>query len=234
MESLVRSAVAGKAEAFEELMKATSPSIRRLLAAQVSDPHDVADLQQEVYLRALRGLGGLSTPGQFKPWLNTIARNLVRDHYRGRARRPSLPVAQHDDHAAVGDVTTEDLVELRELAGRVKTGLARLPASDAVLLSMVTVLGFTPTDIAGVLGMTPNAAKVAVHRARTRLRQFLLFEEIAPRSNRRCADFDRMIDESAILDAALHSRACETCGGKRAAMAAASVVPPDTEPAPAS
>lgn len=205
-------------------MRSTSPSVRRLLAAQVSDPHDVADLLQEVYLRALRGLPGLSTPTQFKPWLNTIARNLVRDHYRGRSRRPTLTVAQHDDHAAVDEVTTEDLVELRELSTKVEQGLGRLPASDAVLLAMVTVLGFTPTDIAGVLGMTPNAAKVAVHRARTRLRQALLFEEVAPKRVRRCDDFDALLGANQIVEAALHARACPSCTGGRGAKPAPAAV----------
>ncbi len=214
LEVLVTAAVAGDGRAFEEVMRRTSPSVRRLVAAQVSDPHDVADLVQEVYLRALRGLPGLASAGQFKPWLNTIARNLVRDHYRGRSRRPTLSVAEHDDHAAVDDVTTEELVEIRELSARVQQGLGQLPASDAVLLAMVTNLGFTPTDIAGVLGMTPNAAKVAVHRARNRLRQTLVFEEVAPRRVRRCPEFDRLLDANEIVAAALHARSCADCTGR--------------------
>lgn len=215
LEAHVRAAVAGERGAFEQVMTATSPSVRRLLSAQVGDPHDVADLLQEVYLRALRGLPGLASAQQFKPWLNTIARNLVRDHYRGRSRRPSTPVAQHDDHAAVDDVTTEDLVELRELSARVERGLGLLPASDAVLLAMVTQLGFTPTDIAGVLDMTPNAAKVAVHRARNRLRQTLVFEEVTPKRVRRCVNFDALLTGQKVVEAALHARSCEVCTGKR-------------------
>jgi RNA polymerase sigma factor (sigma-70 family) len=216
VDEMVRRAEMGDPVAFAALVQDAGPAVRTVLRQYVRSPEDVEDLAQEVFLRALQGLGTLDDPARFRSWLYAIARNAGLDHVRHTRRRPTT---------AMDDVTEpldpdpgpDQLAEVADLARRVRGGAARLHPRDATLLAMVTELGFTPTDVAGALGMTPTAAKVAVHRARQRLRNAMLFESAVGSPAvlaERCADLDRLLDAGALVDAAVHVRACRGCGAR--------------------
>jgi proline racemase len=116
------------------------------------------------------------------------------------------------------DPGPDELAEVRELSDRVRTGAARLNARDATLLAMVTQLGFTPTDVAGALGMSHTAAKVAVHRARQRLRNAMLYEDTvtdqSPAALPSCRELQVLLARSELVEAAVHVRACVACGAR--------------------
>src|SRR5690606_29774902 len=209
VEDLVRRAAAGDGQAFAVLVRETTPSVRTVLRQYVRGAEDVNDLVQEVYLRALQRLGTLEDPERFRSWLYAIARNAGLDHVRRARRRPTSamedePVELHD-----ADPGPDELAEVRELSERVRSGAARLNARDSTLLAMVTQLGFPPTDVAGALGMSQTAAKVAVHRARQRLRNAMLYEDSAAAPTapaRRCRELERLLDGGELVDAAVHVR----------------------------
>jgi RNA polymerase sigma factor (sigma-70 family) len=203
-------------------MRSTTASVQTVVNSYVRNREDAADLVQEVYLKALRALPGLDDTERVRPWLFAIARNVALDHHR-RARR--RPVAQDDEFpesaVADDDPTPEDLVELRELAVTVQTGVGRLAPLDATLIAMVTVLGFTPSDISTALGMSHTAAKVAVHRARRRLRLAMELEGTAGTKGRSgCDDFRSLASEGDLVAAAIHARGCGVCARGRVAATA--------------
>ena len=226
MDDIVRRAIAGDTRAFERLVQETTPSVRTVVRSYIRNPDDAADVMQEVYLRALQRLDTLDDPTRFKSWLYAIARNAGLDHLRKAKRRP-LPPPNEIDHIdqVESDPGPEDLAEVRELAEQVQLGAARLSARDTTLLAMVTTLGFTPTDVAGALGMSHTAAKVAVHRARQRLRNAMLLESTMPRSavtGDRCEELGEVIATGNLIDAALHARSCARCGTTATARARSS------------
>lgn len=224
MEELVRRAATGDTRAFEALMRETTTSVNTVVRSYVKHPEDVRDVVQEVYLRALQRLGDLEDPSRFRPWLYQIARNAGLDHLRRVRRRPadSLDASDYLDPMAI-EPSPSELAEVADLARRVQVGMAQLGPRDATLLAMITTLGFTPTDVANALGMTPTAAKVAVHRARNRLRNAMLLSTTltATEASARpggCAEFDALVDAGDLVGAAVHARGCSTCGRtKRAA-----------------
>jgi RNA polymerase sigma-70 factor, ECF subfamily len=218
---VVRRAIAGDARAFETLMRETTNSVRTVVRSYVKNADDVSDVVQEVFLRALQRLSTLDDPERFVPWVYAIARNAGLDYVRRARRRGD----RTDDGVelevlADGRDTPDELAEVRDLADQVQAGLARLAPRDATLLAMVTTLGFTPTDVAGALGMTPTAAKVAVHRARQRLRNAMLLSTtvpagataMVPAGGYACAVFAGLISSSDLVEAAIHARGCTVCG----------------------
>lgn len=209
--ALVGRAQAGDADAFSELVRRCTPGVRAVLRSRLRDPEDVADVAQEVFLRALRTIGSLADPAKVEAWLGTIARNCATDLHRARARRPSVPVDDHGDGPVDDHVGPDELTELRELVGQVRIGVGRLAPLDAALISMVALLGFTPTEIADALGMTPNAAKVAVHRARQRLKRALLLDDAAGTPPEPCPEFKALAGDGQLVPAALHARGCRRC-----------------------
>lgn len=224
MEDLVRRAVQGDAHAIEQLVRETSGSVRTVVLSYVKDHDEASDIVQEVFLRAIQRLDSLDDPSRFRPWIYAIARNAGLDHVRQSRRRLGLPGPNTESQDPVDpDAGPEMLAEVRELAERVRLGLMRLAPRDATLLAMVCTLGFTPTDVAAALGMTPTAAKVAIHRARQRLRNAMLLEtSMSPESAARaagCEDFQVFVANEELVEAALHARACAVCtAGSRAAV----------------
>jgi len=225
MEELVRRAVEGDAAAFEALMRETSASVRTVVRSYVKQQEDARDIVQEVYLRALQRLSSLDDPERFRPWLYAIARNAGLDYVRSARRRPVSGAGFGNDEMGPVDIVDldagpEQLAEVRELSRQVQMGMARLSARDATLLAMVSTLGFTPTDVAGALGMTPTAAKVAIHRARQRLRNAMLLasalqQEPLSRGGTGCDAFAELVRAGSLVEAAIHARGCAACGKPR-------------------
>ena len=183
--ALVAAVLAGDMDAFATLYRAHVRSVAAAVRDNVRDPETVADVVQDVFVKALERLSSLRDPELFGPWLMAIARHAAVDHRRGRARGPVI-VEQDADPAATSP-GPDTLAELGELAGLVRTCVAALPPRDATALTLVTQLGFGPADIAQSLNVTPGTAKVILHRARNRLRHALALELLVRRRAGGCA-----------------------------------------------
>ena len=207
----MRRAQAGDGAAFGDLVTRTTPMVRGIIASKVGSSEDIEDLTQDVFLKALRGISGLEDTNNFEGWIATIARNSVADFHRSRARRPTSPLSEIDEEPAEGDITAEEYAELHALAASVRVGVGRLAPLDAALIAMVSLLGFTPSDVSAALGISPGAAKVAVHRARKRLRQSMLLDDAAGTPAAPCKDFRDLAGSGLLVPAALHARECPQC-----------------------
>src|SRR5881227_2591375 len=84
--ALVRSARRGDRAAFEELVRRTSRLAFARLYLETGDAHRAEDLLQETLLLAYRSLGQLTDPAGFRPWLLTIAQNVLVGAARREAR----------------------------------------------------------------------------------------------------------------------------------------------------
>jgi hypothetical protein len=109
------------------------------------------------------------------------------------------------------DPTPGELSELSELATLVEGCLAGLTKRDATAVAMVTYFDFTPTEVAKALGMTPNAAKVAIHRARRRMRDALVLDVMVKGSVTGCPTFAALREDGEVVAAEKHARSCSEC-----------------------
>lgn len=98
------------------------------------------------------------------PWLIGVARNVLRDNIRAEARRESMHAElrawAESDHA---EQVAERLAVIR--------ALARLSDEDREILILVAWQGMSPRNAAKVVGCSPAAFRVRLHRARKRLVQ---------------------------------------------------------------
>lgn len=157
--------------AYAELYRRHVGAVRVAVADNADSPETREDLVQEAFIRALAAIDQLEEPDKFRAWVLQIARNAAIDD---RRRRRAAVVVSIDDPRTASlpceDPSPAELSETRELAARVRDGLARMSRRDALVLTMSTQFGFGPTEIAEALDITPNNAKVVLHRARRRLR----------------------------------------------------------------
>ena len=163
----------GDEEGFAILWRTLHPALLRYLTSRGDrNPEDVA---AETWLQVIRDLGGF-TGGvpEFRAWLFTVARNRAIDQGRARAARPAVAVA---DPGAAGPMRLAPSAE-ETAADRAATDAAlrlvgTLPPDQAEMVMLRVVAGLDAAAVAAVVGKTPGAVRVAVHRALRSLSQSL-------------------------------------------------------------
>jgi RNA polymerase sigma-70 factor (ECF subfamily) len=121
-------------------------------------------MAQEAFVRLLRQ--DLPEP-EVRPWLFTVAMNLVRDRARKTERRQRL-LTNAPSLVKPAALPDED-VERSERIQRVRRVLAQLPERDRQLLLMREE-GFKYEEIAQVVGVAPASVGTLIARA---LRRFV-------------------------------------------------------------
>ena len=152
--------------AFDEIYAAYHPRIFNFLA-RLTRRRDVAeDLVEEMWLRVVQSAPRLRDDTQLAPWLFTIARNLYASYCRSR----TIPFDALDD-GSLWPVTAPDpspfeAAAATQLQQRVEVALATLPGRYREALLLVALEGLTPAQAAAVCGITPEAMRQRLSRAR--------------------------------------------------------------------
>ena len=158
---LIRAAANGDRTAFGELYVRYARMVHGILLVRVP-PCDAEDLVQEVFLSAMRQLGGLRTAAAFRGWLGAIARHRAIDYFRSRKQDEPL-----DDAAGVGagdgSVTAEAQMALDQIR--------KLPEAYRETLMLRLVEGLTGPEIARQTGLTPESVRVNLCRGMKMLRE---------------------------------------------------------------
>jgi RNA polymerase sigma-70 factor, ECF subfamily len=154
---------AGDEAAFRELYTAVHPQLLRYL--QVRSPFGAEDVAAETWLHVVRDLPVFrGTVDDFRAWVFTLARHRAVDAARHRSARPAVSVA--DLPEPDGRVPSAEQQALDALATqRALAVLATLPGDQAELVMLRVVLGLDVAVVAEIVGRTPGAVRVAVHRA---------------------------------------------------------------------
>jgi RNA polymerase sigma-70 factor (ECF subfamily) len=144
---------------FDALFQKLYPSLFRYLHRLTGDADVAEDIAQEAFVRLLRQ----SLPeGEIRPWLFTVAMNLVRDHARKTDRRQRLLTSAPT--LVTPSALPDESVERAERVTRVRQVLERLPVRDRQLLLMREE-GFRYEEIAAVIGVAPASVGTLIARA---------------------------------------------------------------------
>ena len=85
-ERLIDAFRSGRADAFDELVRAYTSTVHRLLAQLNATASDIEDLTQDVFLRVFRNLHHFRGQASFYTWLYRITVNVFFDHSKKRKR----------------------------------------------------------------------------------------------------------------------------------------------------
>jgi RNA polymerase sigma-70 factor (ECF subfamily) len=147
---------------FSALFRDTYGAVRRYAHHRGLSGADADDLVADVFTVAWRKLDRVPVDDPL-PWLFAVARNHWRNHLRRTEReRNLLARVSVDVDAPEPDVTTITADEIRR-------ALDVLADNDREILKLVAWDGLGPHRAAVALGITPRAARVRLHRARSRL-----------------------------------------------------------------
>jgi RNA polymerase sigma-70 factor (ECF subfamily) len=166
---------------IKELYEREAPSIRRYLATLVGSP-DAEDLAQEVFARAHAAAASYRGEASLSTWIRRIATHVAIDHLRSPASRlvALAPPGQAEDEsvAEVGREAEPPRQELglirEEMRSCIVDLVHRLPPQYAEVIVLGELRGLKDRDVAAALGVTLEAAKIRLHRARAALRDLLV------------------------------------------------------------
>lgn len=137
---------------------------------------DVADLAQEAYLRLIDARRTYRSGMPFRPWLFAIVRHTALDAERARRRRSAREVVADPPADAATPYPAEEHLDGVRLVALLET----LPRDQREVVWLARVEGLTSVEIGRVVGATPGAVKVRLHRATVRLKALLSGAESAP------------------------------------------------------
>ena len=158
---------AGDTDAFDTVYRAYNDRLFGFLA-RLSGRRDVAeDLVEETWLRVVIHARRLRLDTALTPWLFTIARNLHLSYCRSRL----LETGQAVDLIGMWPFGRQhpspfDTASASEMERQLESALASLPAASREVLLLVGVEGLQPTEAAAVCGITAEAFRQRLHRAR--------------------------------------------------------------------
>lgn len=167
---------------FRALYDEFAPGIRRYLSRLVGRA-DAEDLTQEVFARAHGALATRRGDSLVSTWLYRIATNAAIDRLRSASRREVPATAKvesvlEEEHEVVSDgAACEPLADShvirREMRDCILGLVDRLPPAHRAVILLGELRDSSDQEIADALGITLEAAKMRLHRARGELRRLL-------------------------------------------------------------
>jgi len=172
------------AAAFEELMVRYQGRVVTVLTHVVGNRDQAEDLAQDVFLRVYRARKRYVPGAKFSTWLYTIVNNVGLNALRSRARRPEVTLEGRESgpmgirpleamaQAASGQMPAR-VVDKSEARDIVRLAVQTLNERQrmAVLLSKFEEMSYA--EIAETMGLSTQAIKSLLSRARSNLREVL-------------------------------------------------------------
>jgi len=175
---------AGDEAAFDVLVRMTAGRMLVVARGMLNHEQDAQDAVQEAFLSAFRSLEQFDGRSRLSTWLHRITVNACLMRLRTKRRRPETPIENLlprflDDGHRVG-ATKESWtpiessgIETEEVRSLVRDKIGELPDMYRVVLLLRDVQELDTQETAAVLGISENAVKTRLHRARQALRGLL-------------------------------------------------------------
>jgi len=181
--ALVARLRSGDGRAFEELVRRDTPRLLRVARRFLDSEEDARDAVQDAFVSAFRSISEFESTALLSTWLHRIVVNACLMKLRTRRRKPEediekyLPRFLEDGHQVESSVgwceSAETALQRAETCNLVRAAIARLPQTYRVVLMLRDIEELSTEEVAAMLGLTPNAVKIRLHRGRQALRTLL-------------------------------------------------------------
>jgi RNA polymerase sigma-70 factor (ECF subfamily) len=163
----------GRPDAYETLVRAYTPRMLAVARRMMSTDEDARDVVQEAFLNAFRAMGKFEGQARLSTWLHRIVVNAALMKLRTRRRKPEesleplLPTFKDNGGPA------ETFTQWEETRQVVRDAILSLPETYREVLILRDIEEMSTDETARTLGITANAVKIRLHRARLALRTLL-------------------------------------------------------------
>lgn len=179
---LIAALRANEDNAYETLVRTHGGRLLQVARRFVGE-EEARDAVQEAFLSAFKSIDRFDGKARLSTWLHRIVVNACLMRLRRKSTQseqsiePLLPRFLEDGHRADPGTpwpeSPEDVFGRNEVRSMVRRGIDKLPASYRTVVMLRDIEGLTGLETAEMMGLTPNAVKVRLHRARQALREIL-------------------------------------------------------------
>lgn len=178
---LVTELQSGSEAAFDWLVTHYHAAVYNLVSGMVGDAADAADVTQEVFLKAFRGMRGFRRSSSLKTWLYRIAireaLNQRRWWWRHQRQQTSIDARVEATQAPLDledlSATPFDQLAAREIQAVVRQGLGAVPEVFRSAVILRDLEGLSYEEVAEVLDVSVGTVKSRILRGRRALREVL-------------------------------------------------------------
>ena len=182
-QALVLAVQAGDPAAFEHVVRTYGGRLLAVTRRILRDEEDARDAVQDAFISAFKARSSFEGGARVSTWLHRIAVNSALMRLRSRKRRPEqsmdelLPTFKEDGHHVQQFETWAEPVD--ETLGReatraaVRAAIDQLPEQYRTVVLLRDIEEWSTEEAATALGITPNAVKIRLHRARLALRTLI-------------------------------------------------------------
>ncbi len=156
----------GEAWAFTRVFRDRGPRIYSFLVRMCGRRDVAEDLYQETWVKLALHARRLDEATDLGAWLYTVARNLARSERRAERTTPTASTGEEGESAAPSPFDWASASETQTLLER---ALADLPLPFREVLLLVVVEGLDHDRVAVILGLSPEAVRQRLARARAKL-----------------------------------------------------------------
>jgi len=170
---IISQVLSGNHQAYAELVNRYQNYVFTLTMRMIKGREDAEEVAQDVFIKAYKYLADFRGASKFSTWLYTIVNNTCITFLR----KKKLQVHSLDDEHVfeVADRLdsgfSANRVEQKSRQAMVNDAIALLSPDDAQIITLFYKAEQSLEETATVLGIEVNAAKVRLHRARTRLKE---------------------------------------------------------------
>ncbi len=173
--ALVAECLAGTPGAFDLIVERYRRPIYQMCYRFVGNHEEAADLSQEVFLRAYRGLKNFRRQAALSTWLYRIGVNVCLNRVSAKKALDSTTADPIEVYELVDTRTDSpaDRLLRAERGARVRAAIARLPRKQRATLILRTYHEMSHQEIADVLGSSVGAVKANFFHALANLKKML-------------------------------------------------------------
>ncbi len=172
---IIQLVLAGHSSAYVQLVERYQNLVFTIVLRYVKVREDAEEVAQDVFVKAYRSLADFKGASKFSTWLYTIATTTSLSFLR----KKKIEIHSLDDEkifasvAVIDSGVTANRIEQKARDAMVTAAIKMLGADDAQIITLFYKAEQTLEEIARIVGKEPNTVKVALHRARTRLKERL-------------------------------------------------------------
>ena len=185
----LRNALQGSLQAVDALITTIQPGVYKLAVHVLGHRDDAADATQEILLKVVTHLSGFRSESTFSTWVWRVAYNHLMTARTRKAESPEVSLdamterlAQGLEFAAhitqsrgdSGPLTPQDKLEARQVAlSCTQSMLMALDREQRLVYVIDTVFALDSKQAAGIVGISADAYRQRLSRARSRLDAFM-------------------------------------------------------------
>ena len=180
---LIQAINSGEVDKFQDLVKRYEAKLYNFSLRMCRDPSDAEDMIQDTFLNVFRYLKNFRYETKFKNWLYKVAASTCFKKRRKSKFAPDKELSLEEflpkdetekpDHVPQWALMPLDKLLNEELAGVINKAIVSLPKKYRMVILLRDIEGFSTTETAQILNLSPSNVKVRLHRSRLYLRDKL-------------------------------------------------------------